>query len=76
MISGGPFGEMGNKGLNQVSTSFAEFLGAAEISGITLDQAGIKLVLTDQKTKSITQSGLAIAEALPIQMARSGPLLL
>jgi hypothetical protein len=76
MISGGPFGEMGNEGLNQIPAGLAEFWRAAEISGIPLDQGRIELMLADQQAESITQSGLAIAEALPIQMARSGPLLL
>jgi hypothetical protein len=65
-IPSGPFGEVGNEGLDQIPAGLAEFLGAAEISGIPLDQAGIKLVLTDQKTESVPKTGLAIAGTMPI----------
>jgi outer membrane translocation and assembly module TamA len=60
-ISRGQFGEVGDEGLDQIPAGLTEFLGATEISGITLDQAGIKLMLADQQTESITQPRLAIA---------------
>jgi hypothetical protein len=52
---------MGDKGLDQISTGFAEFLGATEISGIALDQSRIELMLADQQAKPVTKTWLAIA---------------
>jgi hypothetical protein len=46
-IPRGPFGEVGDKGLNQIPAGFAEFLGATEISGIAFNSDGIELVLSD-----------------------------
>ena len=57
----GPLRQMGDEGLNQVPAGFAEFLSAAEISGVALDQSGIELMLADQQAKSVTKAGLAIA---------------
>ena len=73
-IPSGPLSEVGNEGLDQIPAGLAEFLSAAEISGIKFDQGGIELMLADQKTKSVTKSWLAIAGAVPIGMAGSDSL--
>src|SRR5208282_562981 len=64
----GPFGQMSDEGLDQVPAGFADFLGSAEISGVSLDQGRIELVLADQQAESITQPRLAIAGTVPIRM--------
>jgi hypothetical protein len=59
-IASGPFGEVGDEGLDQIPAGFAEFLGAAEISGIALYESRIELMLADQKAQSISQPGKAV----------------
>src|ERR1700731_650769 len=73
-IPSGPLSEVGNEGLDQIPAGLAEFLSAAEISGIKLDQSRIELMLADQKTESITKPRLTIAGAVPIRVIGSDSL--
>jgi len=56
--------ELGDEGFNQIAAGFFERLGAAEIRGIGLHETRIEIVLADQETELIAQSGLAIVRAI------------
>src|SRR6266852_6836643 len=47
-------GQVGNKGLDQISIRFFQGRRAAEISGICLDESGIETVLPDQRSEEHT----------------------
>jgi hypothetical protein len=63
-VTGGPFGKMGDKGLDQVPAGFTEFLGAAEFSGIALDHRGIELMLADQEAESVPEAWVAVVRTV------------
>jgi hypothetical protein len=46
-VTSGPFGEMGDEGLDQIPTGLAELLSAAEISGVAFNTDGVELILSD-----------------------------
>ena len=50
-----------NKGLNQIPIRFFQGWRAAEIGGVGFNESGIEIVLADQETELIPQTGLAIA---------------
>jgi hypothetical protein len=50
-----------NKGLHQVAIRFFQGWRAAEIGGVGFNESGIEIVLADQQTELIPQTGLAIA---------------
>jgi hypothetical protein len=56
---------MGDEGFDPIPAGLADFLGAAEISGIALDQGGIELMLADQEAESIAEARLAVAGTAP-----------
>src|ERR1700693_1233199 len=47
------YGQVRNKGLDQVSIRFFQGWRAAEISGVCLNESGIEIVLADQQTELI-----------------------
>src|ERR1700687_1681759 len=53
-------GQVRNKGLDQISIRFLQGWSTAEIGGVCLNESGIEIVLADQQTKLIPQTGLAI----------------
>jgi hypothetical protein len=59
-IRGDTLGQMVNEGFDLITTGISQSCGSAVVSGIGLHEAGIELMLTNQKAETITQSGVAV----------------
>jgi hypothetical protein len=71
-ILGGGFRQVIDKGLDPIPAGIPKDGGPAEIGGVTLDETGIELVLTDQEAKPIAKTGLANSGAVPGSRVGSG----
>ena len=53
---------MGDEGLDQIAAGVLEGFGTAEMSGVSLDECRIEVVLADQKAELVAEAGLAVVE--------------
>jgi len=60
-VFGGPFSQVVDESLDQVSAGLPQHSGSAVVSGVKFDQGGVELMLADKLTEAVAESRLAIA---------------
>ena len=65
-VAFGSCSELIDERFDQIAAGFAEFLGAAEISGVAFYEIWVELILANQEAESIAKARLTVTRPIPI----------